>query len=155
MGSILIALALAAAPQSSDKLPPANPLPPPTSEEGQVLVPINGVFAAFGTGDAGGMWRLVFPGGRFTAAGGKGIRRMSFNEFAARVKPDAPFQERITDPAIDIDGNIAMVWAPFTVRVGGKVESCGIDHFDLIRDNGQWKIMNISFSSRTTGCPAQ
>ncbi|MBN8814100.1 MAG: nuclear transport factor 2 family protein [Sphingomonas sp.] len=152
---ILIALALAAAAQSSDKLPPANPLPPPTSEEGQVLAPIEAVFAAFESGDAVAMLRYVYPDGRVTAASDRGVRRMSFSEFAARVKPDATFQERITDPAIDIDGDIAMVWAPFTVRVGGKITSCGIDHFDLIRESGVWKIMNISFSSRTTGCPAQ
>jgi len=152
--SFLIALALGTAAQSSGKLPPANPLPPPASEESQVLVPINGVFAAFEAGDAAAMLRYVYPEGRVTAASDKGVRRMSFSEFAARVKPDSTTQERITDPAIDIDGNIAMVWAPFTVRVGGKIESCGIDHFDLIRENGQWKIMNISFSSRTTDCPA-
>jgi len=57
--------------------------------------------------------------------------------------------------ALEIDGDIAMVWAPFVVRVGGKVSNCGIDHFDLIRENGAWKVMNISFSSRTTGCPAE
>ena len=48
-----------------------------------------------------------------------------------------------------------MVWAPFVVRVGGKVSNCGVDHFDLARENGTWKVMNISFSSRTAGCPAE
>jgi hypothetical protein len=47
-----------------------------------------------------------------------------------------------------------MVWAPFVVRIDGKVANCGFDHFDLVRENGTWKIMNLTFSSRTTDCPA-
>jgi len=27
-----------------------------------------------------------------------------------------------------------------------------LDHFDLIRENGAWKVQNITWSSRTTGC---
>jgi hypothetical protein len=48
-----------------------------------------------------------------------------------------------------------MVWAPFVVRIGGKVYNCGIDHFDMVREGGTWKTMNLTFSSRITGCPAQ
>ena len=44
-----------------------------------------------------------------------------------------------------------MVWAPFVVRVGGKVSNCGFDHFDVVRDNGAWKVMNLTFSSRSDG----
>ena len=58
-------------------------------------------------------------------------------------------------PAVEIDGDVAMVWAPFVVRVGGKVSNCGFDHFDLVRDKGVWKVMNLTFSSRIQGCPAE
>ena len=33
------------------------------------------------------------------------------------MTPGSRFQERISDPAIEIDGDVAMVWAPFVVRV--------------------------------------
>jgi hypothetical protein len=102
---------------------------------------------------------VVYPDGRVTAVGtlrsGNGVRQESWIQFAARLKPGEGFQESISDPAIEVDGDIAMVWAPFVVRVGGKVGNCGVDHFDLVRENGAWKVMNISFSSRTTGCPAE
>src|SRR3954451_711652 len=156
MLSILLALA---AQTSSGKLPPAQALPPPVGEEQAVLAPINQMFAAFSAGDAAGVLRVVCPDGRVTAIGtlrsGNGLRQQSWTEFAGRLKPGQGFQESISDPAIEIDGDIAMVWAPFVVRVGGKVSNCGVDHFDLIRENGTWKVMNISFSSRTTGCPAE
>ena len=140
-------------------LPPAKALPPPDGDTAAVLAPINSVFAAFESGDAAAMLRYVYPDGRVTATGTRanssGLRQLSWTQFAERVKPGQGFQERISDPAIEIDGDVAMVWAPFVVRVGGKVSNCGYDLFDLVRDNGTWKIMNVTFSSRTTDCPDQ
>jgi hypothetical protein len=154
--AVLIALG---AQVSSTKLPPAQALPPPAVEEQAVLAPINQLFAAFSAGDSVGVLRAVYPDGRVTAVGtlrtGNGLRQESWTQFAARMRPGEGFQESISDPAIEIDGDIAMVWAPFVVRVGGKVSNCGVDHFDLVRENAGWKVMNISFSSRTTGCPAE
>ena len=154
--AILIPLLMAV---SAQALPPATVVPPPETDAGAVLVPINAVFAAFEAGDAAAMLHQVYPEGRVTATGnrasGSGLRQQSWTQFAERLKPGEGFQERISDPAIEIDGDVAMVWAPFIVRVGGKVRNCGYDHFDLVRENGAWKIMNLTFSSRTTGCPAQ
>ena len=75
--------------------------------------------------------------------------------FAERITRQQAFQERIANPIVLVDEGIALVWAPFVVRVGGKLSNCGIDHFDLVRENGVWRVMNLTFSSRTTGCPAQ
>ena len=157
MTALLLFALAAAAPET--KLPPAQALPPPQTDEQAVLAPINALLAALSAGDSAGVLRVVYPDGRVTAVGtlrsGTGLRQQSWTEFAARQKPGEGFEESISDPAIEIDGDIAMVWAPFVVRVDGKVGNCGIDHFDLVRENGAWKVMNITFSSRTTGCPAQ
>ncbi|QNP44881.1 nuclear transport factor 2 family protein [Sphingomonas sediminicola] len=154
--AILLPFLAAAAAQG---LPPAKALPPPESDAAAVLAPINSVFAAFERGDAAAMLRYVYPAGRVTATGTRanssGLRQQSWTEFSQRLQLGAGFQERISDPAIEIDGDVAMVWAPFVVRVGGKVSNCGYDLFDLVRDNGTWKIMNVTFSSRTTDCPDQ
>jgi hypothetical protein len=125
-----------------------------------VLAVIDALFAAFESGDAAAMLRQVYPDGRVTAAGRRAdgapnVRPQSWTQFAERVTPQRAFQERIADPTVRIDQDIALVWAPFVVRVGGKVSNCGIDHFDLVRESGSWKIMNLTFSSRTAGCPAQ
>lgn len=139
---------------------PADPPPARGAEAAAVLAPITALFAAFEAGDAAAMLRHVYPDGRVTASGRRGdgaanLRRQSWTEFADRVRPDRAFEERISDPLVEIDDDVAMVWAPFVVRVGGKVSNCGVDHFDLVRENGTWKVMNLTFSSRTTGCPTQ
>lgn len=158
--AIVLAAALlfpaAAAAQSGRE--PAVPRPAQGAEAAAVLAPIAGLFAAFEAGDAAAMLKHVHPDGRVTASGTRGngasnVRQQSWAEYAGRVRPDRAFTERIWDPVIDIDDDIAMVWAPFVVRVGGKVTNCGVDHFDLVRENGTWKVMNLTFSSRTTGCP--
>lgn len=150
----------ALAQKTDDKLPPANALAYADDDSAAVMAPITAIFAAFERGDGAAVLAQVYPEGRVTATGtlpggATGVRKFSFAEFAAHLKPEGAFQERITDPAIEVDGDIAMVWAPFTVRIAGKLESCGFDHFDLIRENGAWKVMNVTFSSRTTGCPAR
>lgn len=154
------ALAFIASPALAQPLPPGNAAPPPDhSAEKAVLVPIDAVFAAARTGDAAAMLAQVFPEGRVTATGTRGggasgLRAQSWAEFAQRVTPATAFDERISDPAIEVDGDVAMVWARFVVRRGGSISNCGYDHFDLVRDNGVWKIMNLSFSSRITDCGA-
>jgi hypothetical protein len=156
---MMIVPLLIAAQISSGQLPPAQPIPPPDFETANVLAPIQQLFAAFEAGDSAAMLRVVYPDGRVTTTGerasGSGLRQMSWTQFAQRVTPDARFSERISDPAIEVDGDVAMVWAPFVVRVNGKVSNCGVDHFDLVRENGAWKVMNLTFSSRLTGCPAE
>jgi hypothetical protein len=156
---MMILTYLLAAQAASGQLPPAQPIPAPDFETANVLAPIQGLFAAFEAGDSAAVLRLVYPEGRVTATGqrasGSGMRMLSWTEFAQNVKPDARFKESISDQAIEVDGDAAMVWAPFVVRVNGRVSNCGFDHFDLVRENGAWKVMNLTFSSRTTDCPAQ
>lgn len=157
----LIFLASIADQKSSDKLPPANPLPPPVSEEGQVMAPINALFDGLARRDSATILAAMRADGSATTAsekadGTRTVHRMTAAEFAAAIKPGPErYQERISDPAIEIDGDIAMVWAPYTFLVDGKVHHCGVDHFDLVREGGSWKVANITWSSRTTGCPTQ
>jgi hypothetical protein len=152
---LLIALAAQA---SSTRLPPAQALPPPTTDEQAVLSSANALLAAFNTGNPAEVLRWVYPDGRVTGTGTlpsrSGVRSESWTQFTQRLGNSA-FQETISDPAVEIDGDVAMVRAPFVVRIGGKVSNCGYDHFDLVRDNGAWKVMNLTFSSRISGCPAQ
>jgi SnoaL-like domain len=151
-------LLLIAAQSASTRLPPARALPPPTADEQAVLNSANALLSAFNTGNPAEVLRWVYPDGRVTGTGTlpsrRGVRSESWAQFTQRLGNSA-FLETISDPAIEIDGDAAMVWAPFVVRIGGKVSNCGFDHFDLVRENGTWKTMNLTFSSRIRPCPAQ
>lgn len=148
-------IALAAQASSPAAAPAAD-----NAAEKQVLATVDATFAALESGDAAAFLAQVVPEGRVTAAGtlpsgSSGLRLSSFAEYAARMIPGKGFRERISSPEIRIDGDVAMVWAFFTIEREGKIVSCGYDHFDMVRQNGAWKIMNLTFSTRTSGCPAQ
>ena len=145
---MILALALVQA-----ALPPANALPPPGTVEAAIMAPVNAAFAAIGAKDGAALLAQTYPGGSATSVGDGKITRMSWPEMAERFKPGGPrYEEVMFDPAIDVDGDIAMVWAPYVFRLDGKVHHCGIDHFDLVRSDGRWRVLNITWSSRTTAC---
>ncbi len=133
-------------------------LPPPASEEAGVMVPVNGLLAGIAARDGQAMAKYLRPDGNATVAtekpdGTRTVTHISAADLLARFTPGPEkYDERLTDPAIEIDGDIAMVWSPYTFAIDGKVHHCGVDHFSLVREAGSWKIANLSWSSRTTGC---
>ncbi len=154
---MLLILMLLSTAATAQTLPPAIPAVIDETDTTAVHDPINAILAAFKAGDSEAMLAHVYPDGRVTATGirgpgASGIRSQSWAEFAQRITPEGAFDERIYNPVIEIDGDVAMVWVRFDVRRGGKMANCGFDHFDLVRDNGVWKVMNLSFSSQTIGC---
>ncbi len=153
-------LLLAAGQKTSDKLPPANPLPPPVTEEGQVMMPVNAVLKGIETSDGAAIIAASRPEGSLTAvfdAGGKRVvNRISWADFAASLKSGGDhYEERLFDPAIEIEGDVAFVWARFTVLKNGAPHHCGYDLFDLVRENGSWKVLNVTWSQHTDGCTAE
>ena len=39
-------------------------------------------------------------------------------------------------------GTLATVWAPFTIRFDGNLVGCGVNHFSMSQQNGQWRIIS-------------
>ena len=158
MISLLLVLA---AQTTSNKLPPAGPIPAPGAEEQAVLQPVNALFAGIAARDAAAIGAQLLPGGSATTVteqpdGSRVTQRRTWTEVLARFQPGPEkYEERLSDPAIESDGSVATVWGNYIFFIDGKIHHCGIDHFSLVRDNGAWKIADASWSVRTTGCPAQ
>ena len=132
--------------------------PAPQDEATTVMGPVNTVFAAIAASN-GELLRPVVreDGNLFVASvatdGTRKITRRPMTEFISDLKPGGPrLEERLYDPAIEIDGDVALVWGRYNFYIDGKLHHCGYDHFDLIRESGAWKIANITYSSRRTGC---
>ena len=133
-------------------------LPPPESTEGAVMAPVNALLAALTAHDGNAILAVTLPEGAITSArtnadGTRAAKTLRWAEFAANLKPDGSrIVETLGTPAIEIDEDVALVWAPYTFTIDGKLSHCGYDHFDLVRSGGAWKILNITYSHRTTGC---
>ncbi|GAA0732864.1 hypothetical protein CA233_04990 [Sphingomonas sp. ABOLD] len=146
---------------SPSKLPPAKPLAPPDgSDERAVLATVDKLLGGINTRDAAAIGATLRAEGGATVVteaenGATTVRTLTNAELLARFRPGPEtFDERISGPAVEIDGDLAMVWAPYVFRLNGKVHHCGTDHFSLVRENGAWKIASLAWTSRTTGCPA-
>jgi hypothetical protein len=59
--------------------------------------------------------------------------------------------ERIEFEAIRIDGPLAMVWTPYQFYYKGKFRHCGVNSFQLVRLDGEWKIQYI-IDTRRKNC---
>jgi hypothetical protein len=127
-----------------------------TQEEQAVLAPIHAMFDGMSKRDATLIKEPLLPGGTMVLMRDGTPTQMTFEAFADRVgKPGkVQIEEKIHDPLIRIDNDLAVVWAPFEFQVDGKVDHCGTDLFNLVRQNGRWLIANVADTGRKD-CPAK
>ncbi len=62
------------------------------------------------------------------------------------------WDEKIWDTEIQIDGNLAQIWTQYGFYIGEKFSHCGVDAFQLVKENEQWKIINLMDTRRVKGC---
>lgn len=83
------------------------------------------------------------------------VKTESVSDFVAAVdKPHAEqWDERIQYGSIQIDHQLATVWTPYQFYLGGKFSHCGVNSFQLVKINGNWKIQYIIDTRRKEACP--
>jgi hypothetical protein len=74
-----------------------------------------------------------------------------FAEFTDQLKKDSA-DERIRFETIKIDGPLAIVWTPYEFYFAGQFSHCGVNSFQLVRFNGEWKIQYLIDTRRRAGC---
>ncbi len=121
-----------------------------TKEAQAVMVPITAMFDAMAKRDAAAIKKPLLPGGSMVLMRDGKPTQMTFDAFADLVgKPGkAQIEERIHDPLVRIDNDLAVVWAPFEFLVDGKVDHCGTDLFNLVRADGKWLIASVADTGR-------
>lgn len=74
-----------------------------------------------------------------------------FADFVGKQKQGAA-DERIQFETIRIDGPLAIVWTPYKFYYNGQFSHCGVNSFQLVRFNGQWKIQYLIDTRRKDNC---
>lgn len=128
----------------------SNPTRSSAPDEQAVLAPINAMFAAMSKHDAAALKTPLLPGGSMVLMRNGKPNQMTFDAFAEIIaKPGkAQIEERIHDPLVRIDNDLAVVWAPFDFLVDGKVDHCGTDLFNVVRTDGKWLIASVADTGR-------
>jgi len=60
--------------------------------------------------------------------------------------------ERIIFSSVLVDGNLASVWTPYEFYFSGKFSHCGVNSFQLVKQNGEWKIHYLIDTRRKEKC---
>jgi hypothetical protein len=60
--------------------------------------------------------------------------------------------ERIWDPVVQTDDNLATVWVKYEFLVGGEFSHCGVDAFQLFKGAEGWKIFQVADTQRRESC---
>lgn len=90
-----------------------------------------------------------------TTRGTPAVRGMTFEQFGAAITK-APagevWNERIFDPEVRVDGDVAQLWSYYTFHRNKQFSHCGVDAFMLLKVGAEWKITQLTYSHRTTRC---
>jgi hypothetical protein len=74
-----------------------------------------------------------------------------FAESISKAKPGS-LDEQIDFETVKIDGPLAIAWTPYKFYYEGKFSHCGVNSFQLVRFNGEWKIQYLIDTRRKVGC---
>lgn len=73
------------------------------------------------------------------------------NAIAERTD-DQKWEEKLLDYQISVDGNMANAWTHYEFWFNGEFSHCGVNSFQLFKDNGTWKIIYLIDTRRRQGC---
>ena len=121
-----------------------------TPEEKAVLAPFQTLLDGIGKRDHDMMRSALLPGGMITLTRADKTQQLHYDAFIEHIPATGTqkLEERIHDPLVKIDDNIAIIWAPYEFLVDGKVDHCGTDIAHLVKQNGKWLIAGIADNGR-------
>jgi hypothetical protein len=124
-------------------------------DEHTVLMVVEQVFDGMRTANADLVREVMAPGVRFAGVGDDGTVTVQPVDgwLNAIGTSGGRWDEQIYDVEVQVDGDMASVWAPFTFYLDGAISHCGINSIELMRDATGWKITQIADTRRTEGCP--
>lgn len=126
-----------------------------TSETEQVKATINSFFDGMRNSDSTTLKNNLAVNAVFqTISSNNEVKSQNPSGFVTSVGKAAKgsLDERITFGSINIDGNLAAVWTPYEFYLNGKFSHCGVNSFQLHKENGQWKIQYVIDTRRKEGC---
>lgn len=129
------------------------------SAEDSVKTVINKLFEAMKTGDAV-LLKSTFAESAILQTIGRSKEGnviiqneevAGFIDFVSK-QPNGAADERIVFDMIKIDGPLAIVWTPYKFYFNGNFSHCGVNSFQLVKINNDWKIQYLIDTRRKTGC---
>ena len=131
-----------------------------TSEEEKVKEVVNTFFTGFHARDSL-MMKSVFhedPVIQTVAKGEDGVPQLVNEELEKLLKGivsiplKTSFKEMLHEYVIKIDGDMANAWTPYSFYMNETFSHCGVNSFQLLKQNEEWKIIYLIDTRRREGC---
>ena len=125
------------------------------SEQEAILAVVDRFMQAVTTSDAALLAEIRIPDTMTIVerpADGGGTRLVKRPFTPGEVKGN--YRERYWDPVVHVRGSIAVVWTPYEFWRDGKSSHCGVDVFELAREDGRWRIGNMMWTVEPDACQA-
>jgi hypothetical protein len=126
------------------------------SEGKAVQAVIDKLFDAMRKGDTASMRAVFAPAAKMFGVNRQGALAAdsidSWLRSIGRQPPGTVLNERTWAPQVRVDDNIAQAWMQYDFHIGDRFTHCGVDAFDLMKIGGEWKIVAVLDTRRTTGC---
>jgi hypothetical protein len=121
-----------------------------TKDQQAVLAPVMALFDGMAKRDPEAIKKTLLTGGTMVLMRDGKPTQMTFEAFVERVGSPGTthIAERIHNPLVRVDHDLAVVWAPFEFLADGKVDHCGTDLFNLVRVDGKWLIASVADTGR-------
>lgn len=155
MNARLLALSLALAACSA---PAPAPTPAPSADEAAVMATVERLFDAMRAGDSTAARSVFHPGATLVSIaprdGAPAVQPGEVDRFIQAIGAPHPevWDERIRNPEVRVDGDLATAWMEYAFYLGDRFSHCGVDAVQLIRTPEGWRIFHLADTRRTEGC---
>lgn len=126
-----------------------------TSEEDWVKATVNQLFNGMKTSDSVLIRKSFSKNAVLQTITKNGeVKNENINDFVLSISKaeKESLDERIIFSNLLIDGNLASVWTPYEFYYKGQFSHCGVNSFQLVKSNYEWKIQYIIDTRRKDNC---
>jgi hypothetical protein len=126
------------------------PMQASTPEEQAIFKPVQKIMDGMAQRNHAMVKEQLFPGGMATLIREGKPLQLHFVAFVERLPTTGAtkLEERLYDPLVRVDDDIAVVWIPYRYFIDDKLDHCGTDLFSLIRRDARWLVSAIADNSR-------
>lgn len=126
-----------------------------TSEEDWVKATVNQLFIGMKTSDSILIRKSFSKNAVLQTITKTGeVKNENINDFVLSISKaeKGSLDERISFSNVLIDGNLASVWTLYEFYYKGQFSHCGVNSFQLVKSNNEWKIQYIIDTRRKDNC---
>jgi hypothetical protein len=121
-------------------------------DERAVLATLRALLTAISDRDEAAMREILMPDGASVHAREGQVFHRKLADLPGRwlaVAGTARVEERIYEPLVRVDEDIAMVWAAYDFRIDGEVHHWGTDIVTFLKHDGRWRVSGIADNGRS------